>query len=149
MSHVTMIDIQIKDLAALNDACAELGLEFRENQKSYKWYGQHVGDYPLPEGFKKKDLGKCDHAIGVPDNERAYEIGVVKRGGNHILLWDFWNGGYGLQNKVGDGCHLLTDKYAEKVAIKEASSFAQANGWSVSQERNKETNETVITLRKY
>lgn len=149
MSHVTVIDIEIKDIEALKEACKELGLEFREGQKTYRWYGRHVGDYPMPEGFTKEDLGKCNHAIGVPNNSKAYEVGVVQRGDSYQLLWDFWNGGYGLQQAVGDGCKNLTNKYAEKAAIRQANSFAKANGWSVSHEYNSETNETEITLRKY
>lgn len=149
MSHVTTIDIQVKDLECLKTACTNLGLEFREGQKSYKWYGRHVGDYPLPEGFTHKDLGKCDHAIGVPGNSRAYEIGVVKKGDSYTMLWDFWQGGFGLQEKVGDGCGELVDQYAQEVAMKEASEFAQAQGWSISKEFDEETSETVIKLRKY
>ena len=149
MSHVTTIECEIKDLEALKAACKKAGLEFRENKKTYKWYGRHVGDYPLPEGFKKQDLGKCDHAIGVPGNKNAYEIGVVQQGDKYTMLWDFWNGGYGLEEKAGHNCENVTDAYAQEVALKEASAFAQAQGWSVSHEFDEETSETVIKLRKY
>jgi hypothetical protein len=40
MSHVTTINIEIRDLEALQAACAELGASFIENQTTYKWYGQ-------------------------------------------------------------------------------------------------------------
>jgi len=149
MSHVTTIDVEIKDLEALKVACKKCGLEFREGKKSYKWYGKHVGDYPLPEGFTKEDLGKCDHAIGVPGNNSAYEIGVVEQDGKHTMLWDFWNGGYGLESLAGQNCSNVTEAYATEVALKEASTFAQSQGWSVSHEFDEETSETVIKLRKY
>ena len=149
MSHVTVIDVQIKDLEALKIACKKCGLEFRENKKTYNWYGRHVGDYPLPEGFTKKDLGKCDHAIGVPGKDNAYEIGVVKQDNNYTMLWDFWNGGYGLEALAGKDCENVTNAYTTEIALKEASTFAQAQGWSVSHEFDQETSETVIKLRKY
>ena len=57
MSHVTVIAVELKDLDALKAVCAALGLEFRENQKTYRWYGRHVGDFPIPEGLTKADLG--------------------------------------------------------------------------------------------
>lgn len=149
MSHVTVIDVEIKDLEALKAACEKAGLEFKEGKRNYKWYGRHVGDYPLPAGFTKSDLGKCDHAIGVPGNNKAYEIGVVKKGEGYTMLWDFWQGGFGLEKLAGKDCENVTNAYATEVALKEASSFAQAQGWSVSHEFDEETSETVIKLRKY
>jgi len=125
MSHVSKVDMEILDLDALKKACADCGLEFREGQKTYKWYGSWVGDYnsrdaATQNGIDPKDLGKCDHAIGVPGNKQAYEIGVVKNpnGKGYILLWDFWNGGYGLQAKAGPNCGNLTKGYAVAVAKK-------------------------------
>lgn len=149
MSHVTTIKTEIKDIACLKEACTKVGLEFREGKETYKWFGTHVGDYPLPKGFKKEDLGHCEHAIGVPGNKQAYEIGVVKRDNKYTLLWDFWAGGYGLQNLAGQDCSNLTEAYTQGVALKEATKFAQAQGWSVTHELDAATNETVIRLRKY
>jgi len=82
MSHVTVIEFEIRDLECLRQACTELGLEFREGQKTFRWFGVHVGDYKVPDGFAVQDMGKCDHAIGLPGNgpsKKAYEIGVVRR----------------------------------------------------------------------
>ena len=45
MSHVSTINVEIRDLEALKEACKVLGLEFKEGQKTYKWFGRHVGDY--------------------------------------------------------------------------------------------------------
>lgn len=149
MSHVTTIKTEIKDLAALKEACSKVGLEFREGKETYNWFGRHVGDYPLPKGFSKSDLGRCDHAIGVPGNKKAYEIGVVKKDGKYVMLWDFWQGGYGLEKLAGKDCGNLTDAYTKTVAMKEATKFAQAQGWTVTQELDKDTNEMVIHLRKY
>jgi hypothetical protein len=122
VSHVATVDLHIKDLDSLKAACKAMGLEFREGQKTYKWYGHSVGDYPLPEGFKANELGQCEHAIGIPGNKRAYEIGVVRRRDGkpgYMLMWDFWNGGYGLQEVVGQDCKKLRQQYATQVSIKQ------------------------------
>lgn len=121
MSHVAEIDVFIKDLEALDKACQAMGLELVRGQKTYKWYGHSVGDYPLPQGFTEKDLGKCSHAIRIPGNREAYEVGVVERRDGrpgYQLLWDFWAGGHGMVEKMGDqGCHLKKE-YATQLAVK-------------------------------
>ncbi len=104
MSHICTVDLHITDLTALQKAAEVLGLKLNLNQKTYKWYGRSVGDYPLPEGFKAEDFGKCEHTLSIPGNGQAYEIGVVaRRDGKpgYTLMWDFWNGGYGLEKIVG------------------------------------------------
>lgn len=127
MSHVVALETKILDIEALKACCDELGLEFRENQKNYKWYGRSVGDYPLPAGFTENDLGRCEHAIGIKGNHTSYEVGVVKSrdGVGYTMLWDFWSGGNGLQAKVGDGCGKLLTGYAEEVATKALSKSAR------------------------
>src|SRR3990167_8580608 len=72
VSHVTQVEIEIRDLDALERACSKLGLSLRRGQETYKWYGRSVGDYPLPAGVKESDLGKCSHAIHL--NASAYEV---------------------------------------------------------------------------
>ena len=116
MSHVAKIAVEINDLGALKEAAKALGLEFKENQKTYRWWGYSVGDYPLPEGFKASDLGKCDHALSIPNNNTAYEVGVVKRKDGkpgYELLWDFYAGGKGLTAKVGGKGEKLVQAYSE------------------------------------
>ncbi|MER3425254.1 MAG: hypothetical protein C4293_20535 [Nitrospiraceae bacterium] len=54
---------------------------------------------------------------------RAYEIGVVKRRDGrpgYALLWDFWKGGFGMQEKVGENADRLKQAYAVEVAKKAA-----------------------------
>lgn len=135
MSHVATIDIEIRDLPALEQACKRLGLELMRDQKIYRWYGTHVGDYPIPEGFTKDDLGKCEHAIriaGLTDSARAgsglkeapYEIGVIgRRDGKpgYTLLYDFFAGGMGMEKHVGDNeCSKLKQAYAIAIATRTA-----------------------------
>ena len=80
MSHTVEIkDLLIRDLAALGRAAVRLGLELVMDQTSYRWFGTVVGDQPLPTGFSNPDMGKCEHAIRIPDNPEAYAIGIVTR----------------------------------------------------------------------
>lgn len=121
MSHVVELELEVKDLNSLSKACTKLGLELVRDQHSYKWFGRSVGDYPIPAGFKASDLGKCDHAIRIPDNKQAYEIGVVKRKDGrpgYTLLWDFWAGGYGMQAIVGNDGENLTQQYSNQLTRK-------------------------------
>ena len=109
MSHIAKIELEIKDLQSLKEACKRLGFEFVPEQKSYKWYGKWVGDAPMPEGISMEQLGKCDHAIRVPGAE--YQIGVVKRNEKYLLLWDSWYEG-GLEAEIGRDGGLLKQAYA-------------------------------------
>jgi len=113
MSHVAIMDLEIKDLDALKLACERLGLIWQEGKTSYVWYSRHVGDYPLPKGYTKADLGKCTHAITVPG--ARYEIGVDIRNDQITLLWDFYSAG-GLQQVLGNNGGLLQQAYAIEVA---------------------------------
>jgi len=117
MSHVSKIELEIQSLEDLKSACKRLGFSFMENQQTYQWYGRFIGDSPMPEGFTKDDLGKCDHAIKVP--ECAYEIGIVKRGSKYLLLWDSWHTG-GLAQKIGGNAGVLKQAYTIERIKREA-----------------------------
>jgi hypothetical protein len=123
MSHVAVMKTEVKSLSALKAACKKLGLEFRENQHTYRWYNTWVNDYGAEDaayknGVKPEDYGKnSTHAIGIPGNDHSYEIGVVQEKdeqGNPIesykLVWDFWSGGKGLDKFIGNekGNKLIT-----------------------------------------
>jgi len=101
MSHVVAIKTVLNDLEAIKAACKELGLVFVEGKQTYQWYGHSVVDYPLPEGFTKEDLGKCDHVIQVPG--AGYEIGLAraKNGQGWVVLFDFWGPGRPIIDKLG------------------------------------------------
>lgn len=137
MSHVCTIDLEVKDLDALAEAAKRLGLELVRGQTSYRWYGQHVGDYPLPQGFEKDDMGHCEHALRIPGSDTAYEVGVVRRRDGrpgYTLLWDFYAGGEGLQAKIGPGAKLLKREYAAVVAVRQA----QRSGFRVNEVRQQD-----------
>lgn len=127
MSHITQIQVEVRDLAALKAACTRLGWEWREGQTRYKWYGRWVGDTALPEGVRMEDLGKCTHAIRVPG--ASYEVGVLQQGDRYSLLYDFYGPG-GLESKLGPNAEVLVQAYAVEAARAEA----QRQGWSVFEE---------------
>ena len=125
-SHIVDIKIEVRDLDALETAAVALGLQFRRSQETYRWYGRYVGDSSLPEGITADQLGKCNHALGVPNNPTAYEVGIVAQAdGSYRLLWDEWSGGYGLQEKIGKGAEKLIARYAIEKAVLEC----QRLGW--------------------
>ena len=123
MSHVVTIKTVLKDIDAVEAVCKELGLTFKENQRTYSWWGTSVGDYPLPKGFTKEDLGKCDHAIGIPGTD--WEVGVVKlRDGQegYTLIFDFF-GSRGqpiLQALGGEQANKFSQLYGVHVATMQA-----------------------------
>lgn len=142
MSHVAKIEIEIKDLEALDAACRRIGCTLVRSQTSYAWFGRHVGDYPLPEGFAVEELGRCEHAIKVPG--ASYEVGVVKRRDGrpgYTLLWDFWPSG-GLRAKLGaDGCKLV-----QAYGVEAATRAARRQGYHVT-ETTKEDGTVVLKVR--
>ena len=130
MSHVADMKFVPTELSMLIAAAAKCGLRFDPNARTYNWYGQHVGDYPLPAGFSASEMGKCDVGVFYIDGaERMggrhapYEIGVCKRRDGQegfTLLWDFYAGGHGLMEKVGlDGVKLAA-AYNEAVVLDQA-----------------------------
>jgi hypothetical protein len=130
MSHITTIDLQVKDLDSMVKACERLGLELVMGQKQFKWYGRFMGDTKAPQGLDPKDYGKCEHAIRVKGGgPQTYEIGLVKRadGKGYTLAYDYWQGGFGLSEKIeydASKSHTaakLRDWYAAEVARKQMS----------------------------
>jgi hypothetical protein len=138
LSHIAKIELQIKDLDTLQAACKQLGLQFMAEQKTYRWYGEHVGDYPIPEGFTVADMGKCDHAIRVPG--ATYEVGVVHRNGKYILLWDFYRNG-GLERVLGKGACRLKQVYSAERVRREA----RLKGYHVQERKTEQGIRLVLT----
>jgi len=142
MSHVALVDLEITNLDDLAAAAKAIGMEFVPDQETYRWWGRHEGDYPLPPGFQEDDLGKCDHALRIPEplatevaekffGKRAYEIGVCRRRDGKpgwTLLWDFIANGYGLVDVAGENLGRLKQAYA----IQAARRTAIQQGFSVS-----------------
>ena len=138
MSHIARIEIEIRDLQALREACGQLGFIFCDYQNRYRWWGKYEGDYPLPEGISEEQLGKCDHAIQVPGAD--YEIGVVKHGGKYVLLWDFYSSG-GLDRVLGTNAAPLKRAYAIAATTRQAKS----RGYQVLQKKTQAGLRLVLT----
>ena len=130
MSHVTCKDpdseFQIRSLPALLKACERLGLELVKQKTFRTWktdHGSLVGDYPVPEGYSEDEIGEnaeyVTRVAGLTDEERTrssapYEIGWVpsrKHPGSYAYMYDFYNGGYGLEEKCGKGAESLLMHY--------------------------------------
>lgn len=75
MSHITLVNGQIKDLEAVKALCREKGWEFLEGKKTSTFWGgaQHP----------------CDHAIKVPGAYDDAELGLVRNSdGSYSLAYD-------------------------------------------------------------
>ncbi len=140
MSHISKIELEITDLDALKTACRSMGFEFMENQTTYRWFGRWVGDTPLPEELQIEDLGKCTHAIRVPN--AAYEVGVIQNGSRYHLLWDYWDGG-GLEQQIGKNACKLKQAYTLERIRKES----RQKGYMVSQTRTPNGIRIYLTLK--
>jgi hypothetical protein len=115
MSHISKIELEVKDLAVLGQACARLGLSLIKGQKEFKWYGKSA---------------PCDHAIKLPGAN--YEIGVVRKNGSYELNCDFYDNN--IEKTVGPQAGLLKQAYA----VAKTKIEARKKGYSVL-EKNTET----------
>jgi hypothetical protein len=99
MSHISKIELEVKDLGVLKQACNRLGLELIRGQTHFKWYGKDAS---------------CDHVIKVP--EADYEIGVINQKGRYDLSCDFYD--RNIEKVIGPQGGLLKQAYAvEKTKI--------------------------------
>jgi len=126
MSHITTLEIEIRDLTALRAACARLGLVFAENQKTYRhYYG----------------VGNCVHAVS--SSKFQYEIGVIEeKNGTYKLAYDGWKSG-GIEAVLGKDLGKLKQAYAAE-ATKIA---ARRRGFSIIEKLDGEGNIQIL-LRK-
>jgi hypothetical protein len=103
------------DKKALLLAVEHLGdLEVVETNE-YRWWGSHVGDYPVPKGMKKDELGKnAAFVIRVKGEKRKqltakyhqepYDLAIVEDPNNpgcYIPMYDFYGSGAGLDEVIG------------------------------------------------
>ena len=108
MSHLSKIELEVKDLDTLGKACKLIGLNLVKGKRSYKWY---YGEE------------KCDHAIEVPNAE--FEIGVVKKDGKYELATDFWD--LNVEKTIGKSGGLLKQRYA----VEKTKAEAKRKGYRV------------------
>ena len=102
MSHFTTVETEIRDLAALRDACKELGLELHDDAEA--------------RGYASAKM-KADHVIRL---KGPYDIAVNgnKAKGCYSLTTDWWNGH--VEKEVGAGFARLTQLYAAHKVTREA-----------------------------
>jgi hypothetical protein len=117
-SHVVSIKTEFRDLEAVKRACKELGLVFKENQKTIRWYGKFMNDYDGEDaayklGIKPEQYGTCDHAIEVPNSD--YDVGLLRNPETkgYKLYFDFWGShGKAIQEAIGKNGEKLLQYYA-------------------------------------
>jgi len=112
MSHISKIELEVKDLNVLSQACTRLGLELIRDRKQFKWYGKNAA---------------CDHVIKVPGAE--YEIGVVYEKRRYELNCDFYD--RGIEKVIGRQGGLLKQAYA----VVKTKIEARKKGYSVLEKR--------------
>ena len=113
MSHISKIELEVKDLATLRQACTRLGLNMLEGKKTFKWYGQ--------------EDGRCDHVIRIPGAN--YEIGVTRAGGLYELQCDYYDSA--LEKTIGQNAGLLKQAYA----IERTKTEARRKGYSIIEKK--------------
>src|SRR5690349_16219148 len=100
---VVSLTVQLRDLSVLQAFCRWRGWEFRAGQKTYRWFGWWLDHGPPPA-----ELGRCDHAIGIPGC--LYEIGLIDRGDHLVPVWDRGTKG-GLEAALGTNGRRLWRSY--------------------------------------
>lgn len=122
MSHIVSIQTAIKDIDAVKAACAELGLEFKENQRTCAFWPTGGAPQTHP----------CTHAIALPVGTYRMELGLVlKPDGTYELVGDellklddtsYWNKAlFGLErNPLGQNFNKLLQLYGVHKATLEA-----------------------------
>jgi len=120
MSHISKIELEVKDLNTLSNACKRLGLQLLKEQNRFRWYGQKGGT--------------CDHVIRIPEAE--YEIGITRTDGLYELQCDYFDRNIG--KAIGQNGGLLKQAYA----VEKTKAEARLKGYSVIEKQT----ETGIRL---
>lgn len=119
MSHITTLTLQVTCLDSFALACQQRGVELKRDQHTFRNFaGQRT---------------KCDMAVVDPTNKEAYEIGLIRSpdGKSYAVQMDNWDGGKGLNAKVGENAGLLMQSYGINAARRQA----QKQGMAVFEER--------------
>lgn len=111
MSHMSTIELEVKDIDVLSRACSRMGLHLVKGQKTFKWYGRQDG--------------RCDHAISIPGAQ--YEIGVTRKDNQYELTCDYYD--RGLLQAIGENGRKLKQSYA----VEKTRQAARMKGYSVTE----------------
>jgi len=124
MSHIATVKTKFRDLDCIEQAAHRLGGKLARGQKQHRWFGQWVGDTPMPAGVSEQDLGHCDHAISFPGAK--YEVGVVdQHDGTFSLRWDYYGSG-GLMKHMGNA---NGDRFTQAYNVVTATRAATRKGY--------------------
>jgi len=148
MSHVVAIKTELTDLAAVKAACKELGLVFKEGQKTIRWFGEWMNDYAAADaayklGIKPEQYGTADHAIEVPGS--GYDVGLLRNpetGGYKIYFDFFGQDGAKIQKAIGEGGEKLLQRYA----VIKTENTAKAKGWLTTRKNVPNTQKIQVVI---
>lgn len=149
MSHVSYIDLEVNDLDALERAASSCGLELVRNQTTIRWYGRWVRDYhgddaAYKHGVSPDQYGHCTHALRIPDNKDAYEVGILDNGdGTYKIYFDHWGPGKAIVDKIGRNGEKLKQQYVKAKAIQ----ALQKKGFSLKSEENLDSGTLKVTMK--
>jgi hypothetical protein len=123
MSHFTTVKTQIKDIAALRSACAELGLDLKQNAQARGYYENKIkGEYVI------KLKGPYDIALNKQTD------------GSFGVTADLWEG-Y-VEKEVGKDYGKLLQLYG----VHKATLEARKKGLSVLRRPNKQDGSIKLVL---
>jgi len=123
VSHVAVVDVEIKSLDDLAKACKALGLEYDREATKWVWFGSWYNDFSRADaafkhGIAPERYGKADAGvIKIPG--ATYSIGVYAisgQPGKYTLVYDNWQGGKGIEKVLGAGLPKLRQEYAAQVS---------------------------------
>lgn len=120
MSHITECEVIVSDTTAFEEACKQIGVELRRDQKTFRNYGGR--------------RSPCDMAIVLPGNRDAYEAGLVKtKDGKgwkiQVDNFDKYQTKGGMCETIGEDAGLLMQRYginaAKTAAVKQGMSVRE------------------------
>lgn len=143
MSHITKVNLKIRELDDLEVAAEACGLDLRRNQKTHIWYGRFLNDSAEGRAFEKERgraaMGKCEHALRLKDHRDGdYEIGVIKASdgdGYELSVDTFAQHGRLLKAVGGASFNKLRQEYAAAVATRKAKQQLSHKGFTLSREQ--------------
>lgn len=112
--HVVTLDIELKDLDAMEAACTRIGATLKKNCHKHHWYGRWVDDSPVPRNLLETEedyqkmlalprhqrqqemlniLRHPEHVITIPGH--TYEVGIYKVGNRLEMAFDEFHGKWG------------------------------------------------------
>lgn len=154
MSHVMELKLKdlpgeelVTDLEALKTAVASLGGVWHEGKHDPKWWGRDMKDSAWPEWLTEDMMDRFDHAFSFPGVR--YEVGVVRRGGVHHVVYDWIDAG--LAKKLGGpSAELLGKAYVgarkQAQAVRTLIRTAHQQGYGVVR-KTLDSGKIQITVR--